>query len=794
MGLLSSTIPNLVNGVSQQPASLRLASQGAEQVNALSSVVEGLRKRPPLRMVARIREQPFSGETAFTHLINRDRLERYIVLITRGALRVFTLDGTECPVKFPDGKSYLEASQPETSFAVVTVADYTFILNKTIPVAKSAEARPRRAYEALVWVKRGDYGTSYRVLVDNVEVAHFKTPDGSHPSHRDSLRTDHIAATLVGGFAAAGLAARGFTWSVQGSTIHLRHPSKDFALKTTDSLGDQAIDALKDKVQRFTDLPQRGVDGFKIQIRGDQSSAFDDYWVRYEEVSGSDGVWNETYRDEEPYKLDAGSMPHALVRESDGSFTFKTLDWKHRSVGDDESSPFPSFTGRRLSDLFFHRNRLGFVADENVVFSRAGEFFDFFRETVTTVLDTDPIDVAVSHPRICLLRHAIPFNETLLLFSDTTQFQVAAGELLTPRTVEINQTTEFESSLMARPVGAGRNVFFCVNKGQFTGVREYYVDGDSQTTDAADITAHVPKYIPGEVVKLAASSNEDILVALSRMDLHSLYVYRYYWSGMDKLQSAWGRWDFGEHVRILNVDLVESEVVVIYERPEGVFIGAIALEPGRRDTGLDFTIHLDHRLENKPGKPAVPMTFSDGYTLLDLPYSLPPSQGVLVLGAGGVGQYPPGYTLDWIQGATDRQIKVEGDIREKAWFLGTNYMFTYTFSPFLPREEATGGGQTTIGEGRLQLRQASVTFNNTGYFQVQVTPFNRQTYTYIFDRVLGSGRNRIGAVSIEEGLFRFPVQERNNQVTLTLVNATWLPCHFLTAEWEGFYTIRSRRL
>lgn len=794
MGLLSSTIPNLVNGVSQQPASLRLASQGAEQVNALSSVVEGLRKRPPLRLVARIREQPFSGETAFTHLINRDRLERYLVLITRGALRVFTLDGQECPVKFPDGTTYLEASQPETSFAVVTVADYTFILNKTIPVAKAREVRKRRAFEALAWVKRGDYGTDYRILVDNIQVAHFKTPDGSHPSHRDSLRTDHIAAKLVEGFASAGLAARGFTWTRHGSTIHVSHPKTDFALKTGDSLGDQAINALKDTVQRFTDLPQRGVNGFKIQIRGDQSSAFDDYWVRYEERSGSDGVWNETYRDEEPYKLAAGSMPHALVRESDGSFTFKTLDWKHRSVGDTESSPFPSFTGRCLSDLFFHRNRLGFVADENVVFSRAGAFFDFFRETVTTVLDTDPIDVAVSHPRICLLRHAIPFNETLLLFSDTTQFQVGAGELLSPRAVEINQTTEFESSLMARPVGAGRNVFFCVNKGQFTGVREYYVDGDSQTTDAADITAHVPKYIPGEVVKLAASSNEDILVALSRLDPHSLYVYRYYWAGMEKLQSAWGRWDFGSRVRILNVDLVESGVIVIYERSEGVFIGAIDLEPGRRDTGLDFTVHIDHRLENKPGVPAVPLTFADGHTILELPYALHPSEDVIVLGAGGSGEYPPGYMLEWSRGSHDRQILVAGDLREKAWFIGTNYLFTYTFSPFLPREEAAGGGQTSIGEGRLQLRQAAVTFNNTGYFLVKVTPFNRQTYTYVFNRVLGSARNLVGSVSIEEGLFRFPVQERNSQVTLSLANETYLPCHFLTAEWEGFYTIRSRRL
>jgi hypothetical protein len=40
------------------------------------------------------------------------------------------------------------------------------------------------------------------------------------------------------------------------------------------------------------------------------------------------------------------------------------------------------------------RNRLGFLSDENVIFSRASEFFEFFPETITQVLATDPIDVA----------------------------------------------------------------------------------------------------------------------------------------------------------------------------------------------------------------------------------------------------------------------------------------------------------------------------------------------------------------------------------------------------------------
>ena len=46
-----------------------------------------------------------------------------------------------------------------------------------------------------------------------------------------------------------------------------------------------------------------------------------------------------------------------------------------------------------------------------------------------------------------------------------------------------------------KPVGSGTNVFFAFNKGQFTGVREMYVESDGETNTGEDITANIPKYI-----------------------------------------------------------------------------------------------------------------------------------------------------------------------------------------------------------------------------------------------------------------------------------------------------------
>ncbi|MFM9515600.1 hypothetical protein RDK54_14265, partial [Listeria monocytogenes] len=69
----------------------------------------------------------------------------------------------------------------------------------------------------------------------------------------------------------------------------------------------------------------------------------------------------------------------------------------------------------------------------------------------------------------------------------------------------------FEANLTAKPVGAGKNVFFGVNRGPWAGVREYYVDPEAKVNDAADVASHCPSYLFGSITLLTASSNEDMV-------------------------------------------------------------------------------------------------------------------------------------------------------------------------------------------------------------------------------------------------------------------------------------------
>lgn len=792
MTLISTTIPNLINGVSQQPYSLRLSSQAEAQLNGYSSVVEGLKKRPPARFIAKISDTSLGR--AYIHMINRDVTERYVVVVTNGNLRVFRMDGSEVTVAFPNGKAYLSSTVPDENFTAVTVADYTFLLNRSVSVQMETELTPSRAKEAMVWVRQGAYGLTYGLTIGGFS-KEFKVPDGSTAAHTAQVATDYIAQQLITLHNADASFAAQYTLTLYGSTIHIvRKDGADFKVETKDGLGDQGIKTCKDFVQRFTDLPARAVHGFRVEIRGDSSSSFDNYWVEFDNPTGGSatGVWKESFKGGEEYRLNAGTLPFALKRLADGTFSFEQIPWDERKVGDADNVPPPSFVGRPINDMFFHRNRLGLVADENVVFSRSGEFFCFWRSSATQLLDTDAIDVAVSHSKVSIIRHAIPFNETLLLFSDQTQFMLGASDMLTPFTISINQTTEFQASLLAKPVGAGRNVYFAMNKGAYSGIREYYVDGETKTNDAADITAHVPKYIPGGVTKLAASSNEDVLVALTPQEPNALYVYKYYWQELEKLQSAWSKWTLSPGSKILYVDFIESDLWMLVERNGQVVFEVISLEAGRYDEGVPFMFLLDQRVTSAQcGLTYDSLTDTSRITL---PYTVDDPGSFQIIGQDE-GPYRRGQIIPhtWVTtGFQQGYFEVRGRVTK--FITGRSFEFRYTFSKLVIKEEALGGGQMTVGAGRMQLRRMIVTFNDSGYFRAEVTPFRRDTFRSIFSgRVIGSGHNILGAPSVEQGRFRFPISGRNEDIKIEIINDTPLPSALLSAEWEATFIIRSRR-
>ena len=89
----------------------------------------------------------------------------------------------------------------------------------------------------------------------------------------------------------------------------------------------------------------------------------------------------------------------------------------------------------------------------------------------------------------------------------------------------------------------------------------------------------------------------------------------------------------------------------------------------------------------------------------------------------------------------------------------------------------------------------TVLFNDTGFFEVVMTPKNRTAVTTQFTgRILVSSSNVLNQVAIETGDFKFNVLGKAADVTIELKSSSYLPCFFQSAEWEGWFVMRSRRL
>ena len=188
------------------------------------------------------------------------------------------------------------------------------------------------------------------------------------------------------------------------------------SVSTQDGFNNNAMIGVTDTVQRFSLLPATAPADYTVLVKtdpnGDEAGS---YYVKY---NNEEKVWEECVCPNILVGLDATTMPHALVREADGSFTFKKLEWTERKVGDEDSNPLPSFVDYAISDIFFYRNRLGLLSGENVILSESGEYFNFWMTTATDILDIDPIDVATTTTRINFLNYAIPFDGELYCFSD----------------------------------------------------------------------------------------------------------------------------------------------------------------------------------------------------------------------------------------------------------------------------------------------------------------------------------------------------------------------------------------
>lgn len=792
MPLVSQPIKNLKGGISQQPDILRFPNQGETQINGWSSEAQGLQKRPPSTFLKRIGATGSYGAAPLVHLVNRDAIEQYYMVFTGKGIGIIDLKGNTYSVRGYDG--YANTEQPRESIRLLTVADFTFVVNREqvvdINSTLTHAGYPSLTSRALVACRGGQYGRVLTIRGNGKLLAKYELPAGvgtdaaKLKADAEAMDAQRIATKLTG-LVNAGTATHGFKAEEGPSHVVLTHAKID-TIETEDGYADQLINSFIYQVQSTNKLPNTAPDGYLVEITGEANRTGDNYWVRYSTASKT---WKETVKPGIIEGLKADTMPRALVRAADGQFDWKVLDWVGRKCGDDETNPMPSLIDGKINDVFFFRNRLGFLVGENIVMSRPARYFNLFPPSVASISDDDPIDVAVSHNRISILKYAVPFSDQLLLWSDQAQFTLTSAGVLSAKTAQLDLTTEFDIQDSARPYGIGRGVYFSAPRASFTSIKRYYAVQDvSNVKSAEDVSAHVPSYILNRVHNISGSGTENFITVLTSGASERLYVYKFLYMEEQIAQQSWSHWEFGKTTKVLASSSIGSYMYLLLDRHEGITLERIEFTQYTEDFPQEpYRTYVDGKLVHRIVE--FNEDLYESYVPIVSLYGGVPSNetSFWTISTSGVAEVHHSPRQGW---NASSKLVLSGDRRGEDYIVGRQYEFRYQFSKFLIKQVADDGSTSSEDIGRLQLRKVWVNYERTGSFTIEV--FNG-AIKYTYDMAGGRLGSEItlGKLSLGTGQYRFPVTGNTLNQQVSMISSNPQPLNVIGCGFEGNYVRRS---
>jgi hypothetical protein len=556
MALKSGSLGSLLQGVSQQPDRVRLDGQVTEQVNLISDVTLGLSTRPATNEGPTLDRA--TGSFSYTDIEFQG--QDYLIGYKSGEIEMWRVsDGQRQNIQYRNGGSASYIGN-EMTFHVVEGKIVMANRNKTVKSSSAVEGQGW--YAAIFHALGGQFLKTYAVSLrfsNGVTISEtYTAPDGTSAGDAAQTTSEYIVQQLCNAIAGNGSLPAGTVVDREFDVGLIYHPTLQIRIGVSDGAGGEIMRANSDTVKNVEDLPRFAPNGMIVKVVTSEADE-DDYWLKFDAKDtiaedgtagfGREGIWIE-WRDPNAVRsFQLNTMPHVFVYES-GSFYMEQGPWLGRSVGDEDSAPFPSIVGKQIRDIEGFESRLALLVKDAVVMSRTNYPFDLWRESATVVSATDPIDITSTKKDDLKLDWFVPFDRDLFIMADPgdSQFVIRGGGI-DPNTASMVLTTEFEiASGGTRPVSTGRTILFPFTSGRFTGLKEFYTDSDNAANAANSLTETQDRYIEGAMKHMAVSQNFNLALFRTNQLRDTVWVYKYLWDGTEALQSAWGKWEFSDTV------------------------------------------------------------------------------------------------------------------------------------------------------------------------------------------------------------------------------------------------------
>jgi len=646
-------------------------------------------------------------------------------------------------------------------------------------------------------------GQSYTVTVEDEAFGYSFAAEASAsyttPANATSgtLDVNLIVSSLTGSIQALS----GYTATPVGNVIVVRRTDgRDFNIQTKGGTTNNALYGIKGSVNDVSLLPNQCIKGVNLLVRNSSESDADDYYVKFVPASGEipgQGSWEETHKPGITTDLNPATMPHALIRESNGDFTVRQLSstysdelsWAAREVGDTTSNPDPSFVGQPIKSMVFYMNRLGFLSSDTIVLSQPGDFFNFFVGSAIAVSDADPIDMAASSTKPASLKAALGTPKGLLLFAENSQFLLSTSETaFGPSTVTIKELSQYSYSSDIAPLETGVSILFSTEADTFTKVYEMAVDSVDNRPVVSENTRIVPEYIPPGLTLAASSPNNSLCIFGNGSK--TLWTFKFFNTGNERSLAGWSKWIMPSPVEMVGYDH-DTGYFVCRNGTSHVLLKMEMLDDPRTSPitafGSKFSPRLDHSLlksqttvaaSSVTGKKII--RFPAGSFVADMQPTV-----ILTLDGNSTLYRSPAIESD----STGSFITLDEDLASQDYILGLDYDMKIKLPSFFVKEEKRAD--------RLNIpmiENVYIDLYYSGRYSVDIDRRGYDLKTVDLDTTIADIYAANAAAIDEISTQQIPVYSRGDYATLTIKASDPLPASITSYRWEGHYNNRGVRL
>ncbi len=589
------------------------------------------------------------------------------------------------------------------------------------------------------------------------------------------------ADTILAGITA--LLPSGITAKVIGPGIYLSS-ANPFSVEIAE---EDLMRVFQKTINEVTLLPNQCRHGYIVQVKNARMSDEDDYYLRFDGENQLDGTGSWTECAKPGIAKSLTNMPLVIQRTAATTFTVKQFTYEDRRVGDDNTNPMPTFVGKRINKVLFHRNRLAILAGENVVTSRPGTLGtpDFFIESALTVSASDPIDISAASMFPSDIFDGIEINAGLLVFSTNQQFLLASDDtVLNPDTAKLRSVSTYNYNKDMPPISLGTTIAYIDNSNKFSRMNQMANTAREGEPSILEISKLVPTLLPKDL-DLLTNSRENSIILIGKTNSDTVFGYKYLQVGDRTQQQAWFKWKLNNP--LLYHFIINDEYFYL---DTDNFLQSIKLiqsddDPSFTQDDIGYQIHLDNHTTISGGSYSSATNLTTFSSVTWLPSVTTPNYSLALIDVNTSASRIGRYALPTL--TSTNSFTVPGDWSGVTLTIGYLYEYLVEFPRIYPKKQEGDRSRADINSS-LIVHRIKLHFGKIGLYETTLERVGKSDYTEVYESSVLDEYEVSDAPYLEEYIKTIPVYERNTNVDITLKSSHPSPATLLGMSWEADYS------